>query len=849
MAEKVLELIVVLLFIQISSKYAQQCDVASIHVTQEDGSQQVFRVKGLQLFGDCKECDEESRATTSRSTDHRYRFVLPISLTIGELAPECEMKGDVPVGLCSVQRESCPKEGMFNLEAHSESIAKKGLVPLATGNMDIDKNIAMGMVLMNLVQPDEAVQVFTNIIKEHPETIIAYHGRGTAFARKGLQSETNAALALRDFSKSIELDPKKSESYERRAEVLISLGQYTKALEDVNEGLKHSNRAKLYFLRGTALFLMQKLQDAEDDFRKALDLAKDPQHPFLYHLGLTLFYKGKVRNAIEVYKDALKLEPNHTETLLSLAQAFREIGNVKQARTQFNKAKSRMPYNLLTMQLLSSFDYFSGEAEKALEHTHTCLRIDRKNVLCQYLRGLSLIVLGQLYEGVKSHTKVMVYTPASSSMRMSPEFIKSHYLREYARYLHSHLDLSVLDLNLDEDFNGEFRDRWAKGLPFHFEGPYKEQPGLQPHIRDVSLDLSWDKLSPSAQTLICRANKIGWLTQVTADGFLPNKRLNLAMGLAATHIAQFLESFWRGKNMKCKGKKCTWRDIFDIGVQYRRLADPDSVVLWLDKIPEDIVKEGYKCDVNFVKGDVVNIRMAPYFDLVFKLVKTMLGHYQGEGVINYAGFQEDLDKAKSVHDILQIARKRNLNQQGFMVTTQVPSSQDKNNNRHEGLILTLTQDGNGQVTFSLNTPTTKARTASFHSELNYLFTKLDKEVRRTGAIKIAEFDNVLNLILSLGYYFYNLMPLSRGTSVVAYSVILGLFMSMGKEVTGKIPQGKLLDLEAMLSGGPDAFILVAKQWMNVKKTTVPVSQLPQVTATFPTVRSVIEALKVGAADC
>ena len=28
---------------------------------------------------------------------------------------------------------------------------------------------------------------------------------------------------------------------------------------------------------------------------------------------------------------------------------------------------------------------------------------------------------------------------------------------------------------------------------------------------------------------------------------------------------------------------------------------------------------------------------------------------------------------------------------------------------------------------------------------------------------------------------------------------------------------QLVDLEAMLSGAPDAFILVVKQWMNVKK--------------------------------
>jgi len=64
-------------------------------------------------------------------------------------------------------------------------------------------------------------------------------------------------------------------------------------------------------------------------------------------------------------------------------------------------------------------------------------------------------------------------------------------------------------------------------------------------------------------------------------------------------------------------------------------------------------------------------------------------------------------------------------------------------------------------------------------------------------------------------------------------------------VSGKIPTGKLLDMEAMLSGAPDAFIAIMRQWMNVKKATIPVSSLPKVWETFPTVRSVLEALALN----
>jgi hypothetical protein len=52
-------------------------------------------------------------------------------------------------------------------------------------------------------------------------------------------------------------------------------------------------------------------------------------------------------------------------------------------------------------------------------------------------------------------------------------------------------------------------------------------------------------------------------------------------------------------------------------------------------------------------------------------------------------------------------------------------------------------------------------------------------------------------------------------------------------------------MEAMLSGAPDAFITIMRSWMNVKKASVPLSNLPKVTDTFPTVRSVLEILAVN----
>ncbi|XP_021378054.1 tetratricopeptide repeat protein 13-like [Mizuhopecten yessoensis] len=164
-------------------------------------------------------------------------------------------------------------------------------------------------------------------------------------------------------------------------------------------------------------------------------------------------------------------------------------------------------------------------------------------------------------------------------------------------------------------------------------------------------------------------------------------------------------------------------------------------------------------------------------------------------------------------------------------------------------MLVLTRDLNHKVLFSMNVMNRHERTMAYHAELDWVFNQLQEEIKRTGVTKVTDVDSVLNIILTLAYYFYNMMPLSRGSSAVAYSVALGVIMSIGRQVTGKMPNGKLLEMEAMLSGAPDVFILMSKQWMNIKRLNIPTSLLPKVYEAFPTTRSLIEVLNVNTDSC
>lgn len=87
------------------------------------------------------------------------------------------------------------------------------------------------------------------------------------------------------------------------------------------------------------------------------------------------------------------------------------------------------------------------------------------------------------------------------------------------------------------------------------------------------------------------------------------------------------------------------------------------------------------------------------------------------------------------------------------------------------------------------------------------------------------------------------MPLSRGTAVVGFIVLLGLFLAANMEFTGNIPKGVQVDWEAILNFDPNSFVDSVKSWLypSVKMTTS-WKDFPDVASTLATTGSVVAAL-------
>uniref|UniRef100_A0A8D1TDG2 Tetratricopeptide repeat domain 13 n=1 Tax=Sus scrofa TaxID=9823 RepID=A0A8D1TDG2_PIG len=667
--------------------------------------------------------------------------------------------------------------------SQAKSIAEQKRFPFATDNDSTNEELAIAYVLIGSGLYDEAIRHFSTM----------------------LQDVKNAELALFELSRVITLEPDRPEVFEQRAEILSPLGRINEAVNDLTKAIQLQPSARLYRHRGTLYFISEE--------------------------------------AIESFKEALKQKVDFIDAYKSLGQAYRELGNFEAATESFQKALLLNQNHVQTLQLRGVMLYHHGSLQEALKNFKRCLQLEPYNEVCQYMKGLSHVAMGQFYEGIKAQTKVMLNDPLPGQ-KASPEYLKVKYLREYSRYLHAHLDTPLTEYNIDVDLPGSFKDHWAKNLPFLIED-YEEQPGLQPHIKDV-LHQNFESYKPEVQELVCVADRLGSLMQYETPGFLPNKRIHRAMGLAALEVMQAVQRTWTNSKVRMNGKTrlMQWRDMFDIAVKWRRIADPDQPVLWLDQMPARSLSRGFNNHINLIRGQVINMRYLEYFEKILHFIKDRILVYHGannpKGLLEV---REALEKVHKVEDLLPIMKQFNTKtKDGFTVNTKVPSLKDQGK-EYDGFTITITGDKVGNILFSVETQTTEERTQLYHAEIDALY----KDLTAKGKVLIlssefGEADAVCNLILSLVYYFYNLMPLSRGSSVIAYSVIVGALMASGKEVAGKIPKGKLVDFEAMTAPGSEAFSKIAKSWMNLKSISPSYKTLPSVSETFPTLRSMIEVL-------
>jgi protein O-mannosyl-transferase len=255
-----------------------------------------------------------------------------------------------------------------------------------------------------------SIILWTTVLRYAPDYSDGYFNRANAYMmaekfkrqtqmQDGKGRSSGAAveyqLALRDFSKAIELNPTDGAAYNNRAKVYFSTGDYQKGLKDLNQSIAldpsssagYSNRCQVYNA-------LADHAQAIKDCSRAIEI--DPQDDFAYLTrGLSLYASGKQAEAMADYDRSIAINPHNSKALFSRGIIYKEKGEFQKALADFNAAIQQNP-GYADAYVNRGVVYGEMNAlQKAVEDFSRAIRINPKDASAYYNRGAALYRMNQ----------------------------------------------------------------------------------------------------------------------------------------------------------------------------------------------------------------------------------------------------------------------------------------------------------------------------------------------------------------------------------------------------------------------------------------------------------------------
>ncbi|KAL6222648.1 hypothetical protein ACLB2K_006040 [Fragaria x ananassa] len=726
------------------------------------------------------------------------------------------------------------------------------------------------------------------ILKEDPNYPEALIGRGTAYA---FQRELMAAIA--DFTKAMETNPSAAEAWKRRGQARAALGEFTEAIEDLSKALEFEpNSADILHERGIANFKFKDFYTAVEDLSACVKFDKDNTSAYTY-LGLALSSIGEYKRAEEAHLKAVQLDRNFLEAWVQLTQFYQDMANPNKAFECLHQAlqidgRFAKAYHLRGLLL-----HGMGEHSKAIKELSTGLNIESTNIECLYLRASCYHAIGEYKPAVKDYDAVLDLE--LDSMEKFVLQCLAFYQKEIALYMASKLNSEFVCFDIDGDIDSLFKEYWCKRLhPKNVCEKVYRQPPLRESLKKNKLKKLDFSVTKQSTALLQAADCIGEKIQYDCPGFLPNRRQHRMAGLAAIEVAQKVSKAWRSfqaewkysnKSTSKNGKRprrrerinlqsqnrggagcstsissdttygitqskstgqfmMSWHDVYSVAVKWRQISEPCDPVVWINKLSEEF-NAGFGSHTPIILGQARVVRYFPNFERTFDVAKTIMNdrkyvHNKADGLIDLSreGKLRDVVHAKSCADLYKAVGE------DFWLATWCNSAAFEGKYL-EGTRITLVKLGKQKYDFAIRTPCTPARWDEFDAEMAMAWEDICNAYcgENYGSTDFNVLEKVRDAIIRMTYYWYNFMPLSRGSAAVGFVVMLGLFLAANMEFTGTIPQGLQVDWEAILTVDPNNFVDSIKSWLYPSlKVTTSLKDYPDVGTTLQTTGSVVAAL-------
>jgi tetratricopeptide (TPR) repeat protein len=240
-----------------------------------------------------------------------------------------------------------------------------------------------------------------------------YFFQGQYFSKKG-----NYESAAEAYKKSVDSDPGFDRGYIELGSAYVQLEKYPEAEKQFQQAMKikedscsacglgavyrlekRNDEAEAMLQRaiklspsdscgysqlGRLYYDLEKYPLAADTFTNLVKLA--PTSVNYHFLALSLFESGRVKDSIEPYRQALKLDQSNAALCIDLATSYSRLARYPEAEAALQLAVYAEPDSIKARSFLGVTQYLRGKTSEAMEQYHWVLGKDPK-IAAEMLRG------------------------------------------------------------------------------------------------------------------------------------------------------------------------------------------------------------------------------------------------------------------------------------------------------------------------------------------------------------------------------------------------------------------------------------------------------------------------------
>ncbi|MFQ5775321.1 MAG: tetratricopeptide repeat protein [Kiloniellaceae bacterium] len=271
---------------------------------------------------------------------------------------------------------------------------------------DVRATLQRALAFLQAGQPQEALRLYRQVLKIHPDHADALNLSGIAAFQLG-----NIERALELIRKAVAARPDHVDANNNLGNVLKASGRldeaeaaYRRALEIMPEYVGG------HFNLGIVLEALDRPDEAEAAYRRALELRPDFAEACL-NRGNALKTVGRLHEAIGAFRQALEMAPDHADGHNNHGSALREIGKLDEAAAAYRRALEIEPRHVDAHYNLGIALQEQEKLDEAITAYRRALEIDPAFAGAWVNLGYALQKSGRLDEAIDAYRRAIEIVP------------------------------------------------------------------------------------------------------------------------------------------------------------------------------------------------------------------------------------------------------------------------------------------------------------------------------------------------------------------------------------------------------------------------------------------------------